>query len=79
MNDLVEIATFTFPNEADVLRTLLEREGISYFLKNEGVSLVMPPMSTGGIALVVKTADVDKAVELIKRDGFGKYLNDEYI
>lgn len=74
MEDLVAIAVFTYPNDADILQTLLQAEGISYFLQNEGASIVLPPLSTGGITLIVKSADVERTVELMKRDGFAKYL-----
>ncbi len=79
MDDLIAIATFTFPNEMDVLETLLQDAGISYFLQNEGVSLVMPPVAVGGISLIVKAPDVQNAVELLKRDGFAKYLSGDFL
>lgn len=74
MEDLVAVAIFTFPNEASVLESLLQSEGITYFMQSEGACLVMPPLSTGGLTLVVKSADVPRTVELIKRDGYGQYL-----
>jgi hypothetical protein len=77
MDDLVEIATFTYPNESDILETLLQEAGIVYFLKNKGASLVLPNMAVGGISLVVKSPDVLATIDLIKRDGFEKYLNHE--
>lgn len=79
MDDLVGIATFTFPNESDVLQTLLENEGVTFFMQNEGASIVMPPLATGGITLVVKSADVERAVDLMKRDGFGQYLYNDFL
>ncbi len=79
MDDLVEVATFTFPNETDILETLLQDAGISYFLRNENSALVVPSIWTGGIGLVVKSPDVQATVELLKRDGFGKYLHTEFV
>ncbi|MDR1122259.1 MAG: hypothetical protein LBM08_15295 [Dysgonamonadaceae bacterium] len=79
MDDFVEIATFTFPNESDILEALLQEAGIVYFIKNKGASLVLPNMAVGSISLAVKSPDVPATINLIKRDGFEKYLNRECV
>jgi hypothetical protein len=70
--ELVEIATFTFPNDTDVLESLLQGEGIEYFLKDQNSSTIVPGVGT---SLTVKETDVKRAVKLIKQAGFGSYIN----
>ena len=74
MDDLVEVATFSFLHEAAVLESILQKEGISYYLKNEGLSQSLPVNCMGGIGLIVNAIDAPKTIELLKRDGFGQYL-----
>ncbi|MDR1369795.1 MAG: DUF2007 domain-containing protein [Dysgonamonadaceae bacterium] len=69
---LVEIATFTFPNDTNVLESLLQAEEIEYFLKDQNCSAIVPGIGT---SLEVKEPDVERAVELIKQAGFGSYIN----
>jgi hypothetical protein len=74
MDDLVEIATVTFPADADILKTLLREAGIMYFLKNRGSSIVRPTLTVGGLTLAVRSPDVPAAIDLMKRDGLEKHL-----
>ena len=73
MNDLIEVASFTFPNDADVLESLLIKENIRYFLSNS----VFPPGE--GTRLMVNSDDIPKVVEIMKEGGFEQYLNENII
>ena len=70
MNRLVEIATFMYPSDADVLESLLQTENIEYILDG---SNVIPGAET---RLMVNSDDASKAIAIIKEGGFGKYLRD---
>lgn len=70
--ELVEIATFTFPNDTDVLESLFQSEGIEYFLKDQNSSMIVPGIGT---SVAVKKPDVKRAVELIKQAGFDGNIN----
>ncbi len=72
MNDLVEVAVFMYPNEADVLETLLQKENVEYFL--DGNSNLIPGVET---RLMIKPEDISRTVEIIKQGGFEKYLTTE--
>ena len=73
MNDLVEIASFTFLNDADVLESLLIKENIKYFLSNS----VYSPVE--GTRLMINSDDISKVVDIMKEGGFGQYLNNDII
>jgi hypothetical protein len=70
--ELVEIATFTFPNDTDVLESLFQSEGIEYFLKDQNSSMLFPGVGT---SVAVRGSDVKRAVELIKQAGFEANVN----
>ena len=67
MNEFVTIATFNFAHETIVLKSILEREGIPYFLKNENLIAIDPLASFayGGIDLQVHPNDVLQVQEII--------------
>ena len=69
MKDFVVIATYTYPFEYAVLKTLFEEEGIRYVFENETMVNVSPFYSNalGGIHLKVHKNDVAYAKELIDR------------
>jgi len=68
---LVDIATFDFPNESDILESILSAENIQYFLDRKSNSYIFP--GSGG-TLSVNEEDRDRVVKIIKDAGFGKYL-----
>ena len=70
MNNLIEVASFTFPNDAYVLESLLQKENIEYFLSN---SIISPGID---VRLMVDSEDIPKVVSIIKEGGFEKYLKD---
>ncbi len=73
MENLVEVASFTFPDDAYVLESLLQKENIQYFLSNSIISAVVETR------LMVDSKDVAKTVEIIKEGGFEEYLNSNII
>ncbi len=74
----VEVASFTYPADVQVLRSLLESEGIECFLKDEFMSEIMPGLpNIGNIQLQVKEEDVAKALEIMKEGGFGKDIDED--
>ncbi len=73
MDNLIEVASFPFPDDAYVLENLLQKENIEYFL-SEGV--IAPGTET---RLMVDSKNVAKAVEIIREGGFEAYLNSNII
>lgn len=70
------IATFTYPSEAQVLKSLLDAQGIEYFLKDEIVAEILPGLSNiGNVELMVKEKDVETVIALMKEGGFEEYLD----
>ena len=70
MSDLVEIARFMYPSDADVLESLFQEENIEYILDS---SNIIPGAEA---RLMVNSDDVPKAIEVMKEGGFKKFLND---
>ncbi len=68
MRDFVVIATFTYPFEYAVLKTLLQQEGIRFVFENEAMINVIPFSSyaIGGIKLKVHKNDVTLAKKIIE-------------
>ena len=73
MDNLIEVASFTFPDDAYVLESLLQKENIEYFMSN---SIISPGVET---RLMVDSKDVAKIVEIVKEGGFEEYLNSNII
>ena len=67
MNEFVTIATFNFAYEIAVLKSILDNEGIPYFLKNENLIAIDPLASYayGGIDLQVHPNDVIQVQEIL--------------
>ena len=71
----IGVAVFNYPSEVQVLRTLLESEGIECFLKDEFMSEILPGISdVGNIGLMVQQKDVEKTLEIMRNGGFEKYI-----
>lgn len=66
--DLVTIKTFTFPSEVEVVRSFLEMEGISVYLKNYTASQLS--YSIGDIDMQVSEEDFEKAKKALIEGGF---------
>jgi FKBP-type peptidyl-prolyl cis-trans isomerase 2 len=73
MDNLIEVASFTLPDEAYVLESILQKENIKYFLSN---SVIAPGVDT---RLMVDSEDIPKTIEILKESGFEKYLNNNII
>lgn len=67
--DLVTIAAFSYPIEAHLARTMLEREGIRVFVADEYTVTVNWLYSNlvGGVKLQVRESDRAAAVEVLER------------
>jgi len=71
--ELVEVATFIFSEDAGVLESILQEENIQYFLSNENMTFYAPGIPC---SLKVNEADKERAIEVIKKAGFKKYLSE---
>ncbi|MCC8359523.1 putative signal transducing protein [Salinimicrobium sediminilitoris] len=67
MEKFITLAVFTYPHEYQVLKLILEREGIQCFFQNETMVGVFPFYSNalGGIHLKVHHLDLSKAQEIL--------------
>ena len=60
MNNFITIATFNFPHEIVVLKSILENKGILFYFQNENL-ISVNPMATiayGGINLKIHPNDI---------------------
>ena len=66
MEEWVTIAQFNNASDSYVLKSRLEAEGITCFLKDENISNVLPmgSLSFGGVKLQVALRDGFKALEI---------------
>lgn len=69
--ELIDIAVFDFPNDSDILESILSAENIQYFLNRKSNSYMFP--GSGGV-LSVSEDDKERVVQIIKESGFEKYL-----
>ncbi|MDR0864820.1 MAG: hypothetical protein LBO74_07800 [Candidatus Symbiothrix sp.] len=68
---LVDVAIFTFPNDAAVLESILSAEKIEYYLNNTDSAIIVPG---SGTTLSVNDRDLDRTVKIIKDAGFENSL-----
>ena len=61
MEELVTVATFEFPAEAESVRLLLERNGIDVFLQNDHISGTLMINAAGGVKLQVPDSQAKAA------------------
>ena len=68
---LVVIASYLRPEEAGMLRGLLESAGIQAVLRDDMLSSVNPFLQPiiGGVKLVVHVAEAERAVEIVRSAG----------
>jgi hypothetical protein len=65
-DELVTIATFETPVEAELAKLRLEGEGVLCFVHGAHVAgMQMFGLSLGGVALQVRPADADQALEIL--------------
>ncbi len=65
MDKQIKLATFTYPYEMDLARTMLESEGIQCFTRDDNVSYAINSTVAGGIKLYVLDTDFQRASEII--------------
>mgnify|MGYP006214391041 CR=1 FL=1 len=68
MKDFITIATFTFPADIVVLKSILDAEGIAYFFRNE-TAISIDPMASiayGGIHLKIHPNDLEIVLKIIE-------------
>lgn len=70
MDKIIEIARYLEPGEVDTLRSLLEAEGIPFFLKDEISNQVLGYANIGGIKLEVLEKDAPRVMEIMKEGGY---------
>jgi len=69
--DLVDVAVFDFPNDSDILESILLEENIPYFLNRKSYSYFFP--GSGG-TLSVNENDKERVIQIIKDAGFERFL-----
>ncbi len=76
MNDYQLLATFTYPTELVVVRSLLESNNIDCFVRDELTVQVHNFYSNaiGGIRLEVPTDQYQRAHQLLLENGFNNHL-----
>jgi len=70
---LIDIAAFDFPNDSDILESILLSENIPYFINRQSNSYMFP--GSGGV-LSVNENDRDQVIRIIKEAGFERFLID---
>ena len=67
MAEFITIATFNFPHEITVLKSILEREGIPHFFQNENLISINPLASIayGGIQLKIHPEDQERVQQIL--------------
>lgn len=68
--DLVTIKTFNFPSEVSVVKSFLEMEGITVYLKNLTASQLS--YSIGDIDMQVSEIDFERAKAALIEGGFSQ-------
>lgn len=78
MKNWTIMTSFTYPHEAYVIKSRLESDGIEVFLKDEYTVQVNNLYSNaiGGVKLLVKNSDFDRAYEILKQGGYIKDSED---
>lgn len=75
---IVEIARFANPSEAQTLIALLKAEGIPCYLRNELSSQILAGYAdVGGARLEILESDVDRAVDVMEKGGYIRFLKEE--
>lgn len=78
MDKIVEITRFTYPADAQILRSLLESEGIECYLKDELSNQILGSyVDIGGVKVEILEKDVPRALEIMEAGGFPVETNNE--
>ncbi|PJE39364.1 MAG: hypothetical protein CUR32_11745 [Flavobacterium sp.] len=67
MTEFITIAIFNFAHEINVLRTILEHEGIPHLFQNENLIAIDPlaSLAYGGIQLKVHPNDIKRVQQIL--------------
>jgi hypothetical protein len=69
MNDsLVSVATFLTHIDADLAKSALEAAGIESMIKSDDCGGVRPHLWMGGVQLLVRDQDAQRALEILNPD-----------
>jgi hypothetical protein len=52
--------------EVMMLKMIMEREGIDYFITNENMNSLLPPGGLGGMRLMVETSKAQHCIEILR-------------
>jgi hypothetical protein len=63
--EIVTVASFSSPSEAQIARGFLESFGIEVLVGDENISRMENPVLVGGAKLQVRAGDADRARELL--------------
>ncbi|QNR23119.1 putative signal transducing protein [Croceimicrobium hydrocarbonivorans] len=75
MGKLISIAEFDAVNEAYVLKSRLESEGISCFLTNENLNSVLPGIGFTKVVLQVPLEDSIRALDILYENPSGNPIS----
>lgn len=68
-DEIITIATYPFPTEANIAKMKLEAEGIESIIENEISSqMVFPPQVLGGVKVLVRAEDAERAIQILGLD-----------
>lgn len=72
MNNLVTVASYDYPTDSVMAKSLLESAGIECIVKDELITQTAPYLthSVGGVKLQVKRKDVAAAIEIVDSTGY---------
>lgn len=68
MEELITIAEFDDSNQAHVLRSRLEADGIEVFLRNENMNAVLPGSGFTRVQVLVRLSDSFRAMDVLYSD-----------
>ena len=70
-DELVSVGTFLTHIEADLARSALEAAGIESMIQSDDCGGVRPHLWMGGIQLLVRDEDAQRALEILNTDAPG--------
>lgn len=78
MKDWIKIMAFTYGHEAQMVKSVLESEGLSTHIQDELTNQVLNHISNtiGGVKLYVKNEDYKKAYQILINAGYLKEKNE---
>ncbi|MFT7588842.1 MAG: hypothetical protein ACI959_001055 [Limisphaerales bacterium] len=77
MQEWIDIIDFNLVHEAHIAKSKLESENIVVNLKDEHISSVGIPGAVGGVKLQIRSADLDRAIEILEESGYNLNRNNQ--